>query len=387
MFKFNEELSGFFQTLFSLIISVFGEFFYSVFLIGFRGYLLTYPVIAALMPIMAEKRGAIYTTYGSRLATKLHLGEVQPSFRDPWLKTQYTLIVIAIPIFAVIEAAILSPVVLGLRSASLIVYSSTGASLLSLIFIFPATTFLAIRAFRRGWDPDNILAPIIALMGDALTLPLLLGVVIFYGRLGGSVAYPFVTILLFVFFIPILNLIFRKELVIPVNVMREVLLSAKLALIIESFTGTTMVKYTAILISYPAILGSLPVLMQASGSISNVFASKISTKLHLGLYSPTYIPSREFKNFVYKAILLYFPVYTLVAFIGSAGSFLVKASFNVASSFTIILLAGALLIPIILFLSHILSVASFKHGFDPDNITMPLLTAIMDFTSVAITTL
>jgi mgtE-like transporter len=383
--KIPQRIRDPFETLLSLATSISGEFFYSALLVGVRSYLVSYPVIMALMPIMASKRGALYTTLGSRLSTKLHLGEIRPGFQDPWIKTQYSLIVLSIPLLALFESALLSTLALGYRSIPLIIYTSIGASLFALLILFPSTVYLASKAFTRGWDPDNILSPLIAVIGDATTIPTLVSVVYFYHLFGGGVAYPVLALVFSAYLIPLVLWRRRTGFLVPTDVMSQVLSSTMLALLIESFTGTSLVKYTSSLVAYPSVLASLPALMQASGSISCVFASKISTRLHLGLYNPSYTPSEGFSDFILYSIFLYLPAYSLVGVIGVGGAFFMGLPTTIMTTFKIVFLSGAILLPIILMLSHLLSVVTFKHGWDPDNVTLPLLTALMDLFSVIAT--
>ncbi len=380
---------GIFESIFSLSLGVLGEFAYSLALLGARGYLVRFPVIFAIMPIMASKRGALYSTLGARMSTYLHLGKIRGLLNEPWVRSQYVLNFFLIPILAVFEATVLSIIVLGFRSFPIVFYVSTTASYLALIILYPTTIQLAVKAFRRGWDPDHMLSPLITVISDSLTLPTLLLSIVLYAYWGTLSALAFFLLLLSLHGAFVFRYSLREKSALWKEIrssLTQVSGSTMIAMLLESFTGGFLVKYTDILVGHPVVLASIPVLMQASGALSNIMGSKISTLLHLGLYPSSYRPSKEFA-FLSARILAIAPyLYVLVGAVGIVSSLVLGVTGGFLNSLAIIFASGVLLVPIIILLSHFLSVVSFKHGLNPDNITLPLQTALMDLLSIVIVT-
>ncbi len=376
------------QTLSSLVIAIAGEFFYSIIIVGARSYLVTYPVVMALIPVMASMRGGLYSTLGARASTKLHLGEMLKELRDRWIVEQYAAVLTLIPMIALYVAIILSIISLGLSHFSEVFYASTMSSLIAMFVLFPFTVLLAIRTFKKGWDPDNVLSPLIALVGDITTIPTLIIVVILYYKTSIHFSYALLIILFVLSMLPILKKdgsvnIFRKS----VSLERQLFSALIIAITIEVFTGGLLVKYTKPLVTHIALLGALPVMMQATGSLASISASKIGTRLHLGLYPMNFGPSKELVEIVYHVLLQYPIAYTLVALTGVTSSLLLGLTPEIIYTFGVILVAGLLLQPIIIFSSHCISILAFKRRLDPDNVTIPILTALMDVTSVFMVTL
>jgi len=165
-----------------LTLTTVGGVLAGVFLDDMIHYINLVPGIIILLPAILGMRGNISGALGSRLASALHLGLIEPELR--WNKT------LADNIYASLILNVVMSVFLGFvaYSAYAITCPETGppASVmdLTLISLLAGTiagivltilsALLAIVTYSKGLDPDNMLAPSLATVGDIITVLCLL---------------------------------------------------------------------------------------------------------------------------------------------------------------------------------------------------------------------
>lgn len=140
------------------------------------------PGVLILLPAVLGMRGNISGALGSRIASALHLGLIQPELK--WNQT----------LSENLLASLILNTIMSFFSgvAAYFAYSFTGfadkapASIFDLTLIaLLAGTFagmllsgltvsLALLTYSRGYDPDNVLAPSLATVGDIITVLCLL---------------------------------------------------------------------------------------------------------------------------------------------------------------------------------------------------------------------
>src|SRR5690606_37480773 len=138
-----------------------------------------YPGMLLLVPAAIGLRGNIFGALGNRVSTSIHAGELQLKLRGRTVLGQNVLAALALTlgmsVVLVAASAILATALdlgptIGLADLALVsVAGGTAASLP----VLAATLGLAAGAVRFGWDLDNVTAPLVSTLGDALTLPAL----------------------------------------------------------------------------------------------------------------------------------------------------------------------------------------------------------------------
>ncbi len=134
----------------------------------------TIPVLIVMIPPLLALRGNINGALASRLGTALHTGviEAKISFSGE-LKTNLTASLI-LSFLASATIGILSAVVGALVGKTVNFASILGiaiiAGMVSGIILAVLTVVIAVTSFRKGWDPDNITAPLMATIGDLVTM-------------------------------------------------------------------------------------------------------------------------------------------------------------------------------------------------------------------------
>ncbi|MEX0952551.1 MAG: magnesium transporter, partial [Nitriliruptoraceae bacterium] len=144
-----------------------------------EGQLTAIPGLLALIPAAIGMRGSIFGALGSRFATGIHTGEFAPDLRrHSYLGRQIeaaTILSFASSAQAGLLAWLIS-VAIGLPTVGLLplVAISLVGGLLSSLVLFFVTVGMAVRSHRRGWNMDDVGAPVITATGDLVTLPALL---------------------------------------------------------------------------------------------------------------------------------------------------------------------------------------------------------------------
>ena len=163
------------QSLPLLILCGIGEIFAGSVFGNIAEFLEYLPGLIVLIPAIMGLKGNIDITLGSRLGSAAHMGVI--SANNVWNNETKENVLASLGL-GVIMAAIagalahLTCLLLGLPSIG--IWKLIGIALIS---GFLAGTILAfftlgiiMLAFKRGYDPDNITAPLLATIGDIITL-------------------------------------------------------------------------------------------------------------------------------------------------------------------------------------------------------------------------
>jgi mgtE-like transporter len=137
------------------------------------------PGLLILLPGILALRGNISSALGSRLSSALHLGTVEAGFdrklfRNPiivqniWASLALNLLMS----FVLGIAAYYISILFGIQNVSIIMLTTISVivGLLSGIVLTLLTILLAMYSTLHGYDPDNVLTPAVATIGDALTV-------------------------------------------------------------------------------------------------------------------------------------------------------------------------------------------------------------------------
>lgn len=137
------------------------------------------PGLLALIPAVMGTRGSIYGAFGSRLATGLHLGIIEPRFvRNPNVNNAIATALInsvtisfVIAVFAYVILLLLARQTIPLWA--LVVISLT-AGVISGLILLGIVMLITFKGFKRGVDPDNLVGPVVTVTGDIFSILALL---------------------------------------------------------------------------------------------------------------------------------------------------------------------------------------------------------------------
>ena len=143
---------------------------------------------------------------------------------------------------------------------------------------------------------------------------------------------------------------------------------------------------TFFLETFPGLLVIIPGAIGMRGNIFGSFASRLSTNLHIGIISPKFKFSTDLNQNIFASFVLTLVLSLFLAIISKIFCLLLNYPSMTLSDFILIcIIAGIISNLIMLPITMIVSFKSFKHGWDPDNITSPIIAAFGDlFTLPAI---
>jgi mgtE-like transporter len=136
------------------------------------------PILLISIPVVNSVGGNIGSILGSRLASGLHIGSIQYSYRDKTMHENFfTALILGITTFTILAILIyyigyFGGIQMGLRLPDyLIIIIITGIVLVIMISFISITT--AFISFKNGLDPDDMVAPVVTTFGDTLGIILL----------------------------------------------------------------------------------------------------------------------------------------------------------------------------------------------------------------------
>ena len=176
------------QALPVLGISLGGGLFAGVVLDSLVDAVADVPGLLVMVPVFLATRGNVYGALGGRIASGLHQGLIEPTlgYNERLLNAVVASLINGVGISIVIGVLTLGVrTLLGWGPAALgqlvVIMFITG--LLTSVVLIAGLLMLMFVGFNRGYDPDNLVGPIVTTIGDVFgTVFLLLSV-----RLSGVV--------------------------------------------------------------------------------------------------------------------------------------------------------------------------------------------------------
>lgn len=373
------------ESYLAIFITILTSLFAGIFLGKSTEFLKAIPGLLVLIPGAIDMRGNIFSTLGSRLGSKFHLGLVERfDIKNKFIKDE---------IYASLTLTYLLSILLGTFAkflssffgmASISVYSliliSLIGGIISGVILLVLTFTISFTAYAKGWDPDNVTAPLITALGDLFTIPSLLFAAYFVMKIQNYAQI----IVFFLFLIAILNfvLILKKE-----NDFKVLIFHSSIAILASGLlscsSGVFMEMNIEKLIIAPSILLMIPAFLEEGGNISSILASRISSKLHLGLIKAGIKIDAIIKREFFISFILYLLVFPFIGIFTHILCVITGiTSVGLLKSLIISTIAGFFLIVVMVTITFLISVISYEKGIDPDNVTIPIITSIADILGV-----
>ena len=377
----TEEKESLRQGFASLFISSVGELVAGIALAGISGTLEELVGLAVLIPAAIGMRGAIFGAMASRLSTSIQTGLFSFSLRRGVLaeNAQAALVLSLVSgVFLAFLARYLSGILGVATELSVLDYVviSTLGGLVSGVLLLGITVLMARASVARGWDMDNIAAPMITAAGDIITLPalvvatLLIGIPLFSNGLAAVLVLAAVAAVFAGFRLGTQNL---------GRILAESLPILALTGTVTILVGIALEDRRDQFLTFAALLILLPPFLQEGGALGGILSSRLSSKIHLGLLAPRGLPPLS-------AIRDFALIYTFAAgvylFIGGASHFLALALGLNSPGLLVMLgisaLAGLIATTAAVFAAYYGSTVSYRFGLDPDSYGIPIITAAVD---------
>lgn len=345
----------------SLIIGFFGGTFLGTYLDKINR---DYPGLLVILPGMMGLRGNVFSSMASRFSTMLYLGDLEPSLRDKKVLKNIAIAMLLslIPVTILWAIGVLRGIQYHALEILLVVVSST--ILVSFILGY-FTAFVTIFAFKKEIDPDSIASPLVASMGDLLTIPALIAFILLLERskeiFWGS---NLVLIVLLLFLIGISRV--RKAELLE---LRELFTIITALALLSLISGFTLQRFSG-LIQASIILGfAYPSILSSFGNYGSIIAAKTSTALHLGEIDG-YFSREPFLEIV--SLFLTTPIIGLL--INAFGILIAYLILGVEPRVIYeLVLSYPFMALFIMLYSYTISYFLFQKNIDPDNVAIPLI--------------
>lgn len=371
----------------SLMLCNLGDYVSGAFLHVFRPLIEKAPVIIALLPAASDARGDVYSSYGSRLGSLLHLGLFSRHRRQE-LETLAAVIVAVNAWIGLLVALLAAAMGRSLDPLDAVFVSLSSAAASAAVMV-PATTLLAVKSFQHGLDPDNLVAPIATLFGDMVTIP---SIVLGYeasARLCAWAKLAAVAALAALAAATAARILRRAAAGDPAyrraaRNMKEVLGVVAASTLLSSLAGALLLANLETLLAVPGVLVVIPAFLEDGGAIATRFSSRLATKLHLGSLAPSCRATR----WVWEQVLVNMAhaaaVFTSLGVMGALAAYYSAAPLGwCLRVLAAVLAAGLVLAAAVSLATYCLAAASFRAGLDPDNVLAPTLTSIADILGTA----
>jgi mgtE-like transporter len=344
--------------------------------------------VIALYPSVLTGRGVVNGILSGRLGTALHLGTIKPQFRE---NTDRFYMLFR----SVIAITLQTSILLGVASVLFgsLLWGITAADYVNVILIILATMSIgmvtslitmqvAFFSFKKAWDPDVIVYPVMSTIADiTMTVCFVLVLSLFF-QLGffGRIAVALFGLTLVITTLVILpKCIHDKQFT---KTIKETLSTLLTIAVIVNVTGTVLRQISETISSRKEILTVYPALIDTVGDVGSVVGSTATTKLVLGLVNPVFSSIKKHAPRIlatWAASLIMFIMYAVLSLLTQNSP--LNSSFL---SFIMLLLTTNLIaVFIIVIISFAIAIATFRKGLDPDNFVIPIESSLADSITTA----
>ena len=147
--------------------------------------LMFFPIFLISIPVINGVAGNIGSILGARLASGLHVGTIELTVKDKNMQKNLvtslfmglvTYSILAILIYYIADVGSIEMKIGLIEFVSIVL----GTGVLLVLIISVVSVFTAFLSFKKGLDPDDVVAPVVTTVGDTLGIVflfLLIGVV------------------------------------------------------------------------------------------------------------------------------------------------------------------------------------------------------------------
>ncbi len=343
------------------------------------------PGLIILIPAANGMRGTIFGAIGARIGTSIHAGVFDVTRERGGLLYQNVFVAIVTTFSSSLYLAVLakfSALAFGLRSISFLefVTISVVGGVLGSAFILGLTTAISIISYRRGYDLDTVSTPIVTAAGDMTTIPslFLATFLVRIGWLNAAVAGTMIAVSLYATVRGALT-----DLALARRIQLEMAAVILFTPILDILAGTAVESRLDRFVALPGLLVIVPPLVSNAGALGGILASRVSSKIHLGLISPSAWPeSLAFLDAGLVAVsgLFAFAATGALALLFSVAA--AKAHPGAAVMIGGTLATGVIVTIITIVVSYYIAILTTRFGLDPDNHSVPIITSVMDLAGV-----
>jgi len=341
------------------------------------------PWILALYPPMLSARGNIGGIFSGKLSTMLHIGEAEPRLRGN-TREFYSLVgsIFFLTFVDTSGVGVLAFVInsfFGNASLQHLLFFAVVppiTSILAMSVAVPMVSLIGMMAFNKGIDPAILLYPAMSTIDDVL-ITICYVLVVGLALLPGALASMSAAAVLLGIVFSVICVRRRRERVFGRTLIEGgpmVLVSSLLGI----FGGVALASLRGEIEKRPSVLMLYPALIDTLGDIGSILGTMETTKLALGYVTSFWETIREmFTDLVSveTAAAVMHVIFGLAAFLLGRETGLTP---DLVLLIKIALVSNLMSFLLISLLSLLIATQTFKHGLDPDNFVIPLVTSVSD---------
>jgi mgtE-like transporter len=236
---------------------------------------------------------------------------------------------------------------------------------------------VSILSHRRRWDLDSVSAPLVTAIGDIATLPALWLAAIFVLHAPAAVPWVAGAAAAFCAVEPVRGFRVRDPMV--KRIVRESMVVLLIAGTIDLAAGSILESRVDSLLAVAALIILVPPFLEDTNALAGILSSRIASKLHLGLIEPTAWPQALAWADIAINVLFAISVFFMVGFSANLVAVVLgKTTPGFPTMITVSLLAGGIATIFSTAIAYYSAIATFRFGWDPDNFSIPISSAVMD---------
>ncbi len=341
------------------------------------------PWVIAIYPSVLTGRGVINGVLSGQIGTALHLGTIKPQLVD---NTERFYMLFKSIIAITLETSII------LSLASIIFgslfWEITTTDCLNIFLVITATMCIGIVtslitievaffSFRKAWDPDVTVYPVMSTIADILvTISFVLVLNLFFlYSLFGKIAVVLLGLTLVTITLAILPKTVRNKQFI--KTIKETLSTLLIISIIVNVTGTILKEISEVIGRRKEVYMVYPALIDTVGDVGSVVGSTATTKLVLGFIEPTFSSIKVHVPRIlatWAASFVMFIAYAFLSLIVQGSSF----NYGLLKLIPVLVITNIISVFGIAALSFAVAIITFSKGLDPDNFVIPIESSLAD---------
>ncbi len=382
----------------ALVVAGTADLFAGILLGQMEDYLYLIPGMMILIYSAIGMRGNIFGAMGSRIGTALNMGTFEISFRKGTIlranvESSVVLTMVMSVVMGVCTWAVADLFFEGNRTVWDFIFISTLGGTIAGLVVMLFNILIAYTGDKRGWDVDNITAPLISAVGDIVTMPMIFAATWLFFEIDDMESSSTIMMVLSLILIAVTVILAADVLRNPDakkkrrdfsgearRIVKQSLPVLLVCLVFEIGAGIAIQDEQDSLIEYGVLLIMLPAFLNQGNALSGMLTSRISSMIHLGTLRSNGLPPREAgENFVlmYICAMIVFVYIGLIAF-GAEMAIGSHSDIPLWQCIAIIAIAGALATTVLNILSYYVAIIADRAGLDPDDHCIPITSSVMD---------
>ena len=340
------------------------------------------PGLLLLVPAAIAVKGNIFGAFGSRLGTAIHTGTFRFVGGRDSVMAQNTMAAVVLSLALGVVLAVLAKgaalafsVSPTMTVADFVVVSAVGGMMAS-VAVLVITLATTAGAVRFGWDPDNVVAPLVTATADVVSLPAL---VLAAELTGIRVLTPAVAWTLAVVAVLASVWAMRSRLAEVRRIVRESMPVLTAAGMLDLVAGITVERRIEDFTALPVLLVLLPGYLGTAGALGGVLSSRLSTKLHLGMVRPSPFPPGVVRRDAAMMFALSLPVFAALGLLASGTGVIAGLAGPGHLRLVGVAVLGGLMVTVLMGgVAYYGTLTAVRLGLDPDTHGIPMVTSSLD---------